>query len=66
MELIPNYDAWKLDDGMSDDKPVCQCEHCDAELYEGEDVIELDGEYFCEMECLIDFIGARKTTAEKH
>lgn len=37
---------------------VCECPNCDREIYEGEDVLEYEGELFCDAGCLIEYLGA--------
>lgn len=39
-EVIPFYDKWKLDSGQDDEKTVGKCEHCDREIYEGDEIYE--------------------------
>lgn len=47
--------------------PITHCPVCGEPIYEGDDVYELDtGEIVCrDVECLTEFIGAEKTTAER-
>jgi formylmethanofuran dehydrogenase subunit E len=49
MGEIINYDKWKLDSGQ-EVAPVAKCEECSAELYENDEVINVDGDYVCD-EC---------------
>lgn len=37
-----NYDKWKLKSPWDDEKVFCHCEHCDSEIYEGEEYMEVD------------------------
>ena len=41
----------------SDIKPKRLCDKCEAELYEGDEVEELDSDIFCSIECAARFIG---------
>lgn len=44
-------------DEPDESKPITTCDECDAELYEGDQVLEFDNEEFCSSECLISKIG---------
>ena len=37
------YDNWKLKSPWDDEKVFCNCEHCEEEIYEGEEYFEVDG-----------------------
>lgn len=39
-----------------EDKPVqkCDSDHCDTELYEGDEVIEVGGYHYCSKECVTE------------
>jgi hypothetical protein len=37
-----------------DEKPVCTCDYCDADLYEGETVYKINGEVYCSTQCVAD------------
>ncbi len=41
-----------------DDVIVGRCDYCGGEIYEGEDVYEIDGDIIHE-ECLLDFVKNR-------
>jgi hypothetical protein len=43
---------------------VARCSYCETEFYEGDSVLEYDGEYYCDNICLKEGIGARWTTLE--
>jgi hypothetical protein len=38
-EIIPFYDKWKLASGRDDEVVVHHCEHCDGEIYKGEEFL---------------------------
>ncbi|PED63999.1 hypothetical protein [Priestia megaterium] len=51
----------------TESRPVCKCESCDRELFEGEDVVEVYDirtvqSTFCSDECLLNHIGACRRT----
>lgn len=37
------YDEWVTRTPEDDEKIFCYCEHCDGEIYEGEEYLEVDG-----------------------
>lgn len=45
-------DAWLMPD--DEPEPVLYCDHCDEPIYEGDEVWEYGGEWFCSDECLLD------------
>lgn len=54
-----------LEDDRDENSPVGYCEHCGAEIYEGDDIIEIDGEMICDdIDCLLGHTGAVRTSAE--
>jgi hypothetical protein len=53
---IPNYDRWKLDDGIGVEKVVCQCDQCDSDIYEGQEGYVSDSGRFCDRDCAIEFL----------
>jgi hypothetical protein len=67
-EIIPFYDRWKLSCGHEDEVIVGRCEHCDGEIYEGEEVYETN-EGTVHEECFNDFaiecLDAHQTYAER-
>ena len=38
-------------------KPVATCEQCKCTLFEDEVFLKFDGDYFCEDDCFMEFIG---------
>ena len=38
---------------------VGHCEDCQSAIYYGDEVIELDGDYYCDYRCLMKHLGAR-------
>lgn len=40
---------------FEDENPVCQCTHCEEDLYEGEWHFEADEKVFCNKECFTDW-----------
>lgn len=56
---IPNYDRWKLADGIGIDnrKVVGECANCLDDIYEGSEVWrDISGEYdVCSLGCLAQF-----------
>ena len=52
----------RFEEDNSDEKPVCHCEECGEELFEGEDddIWELDGVILCSIDCLIKHVGAER------
>lgn len=51
MEHIPNYDEWKTT--PPEPEPVARCDCCGCDLYEGDYLYTVYGEYLCE-DCLND------------
>lgn len=47
------------------EEPVVNCTGCYANLFAGEEVVVLDGECFCDMDCLSHYIGARVVELEE-
>ena len=48
-----------LEDDREEPRVVGTCSHCGEEIYEGDDIIEVDGEMICDsMECLKGFLDA--------
>lgn len=52
---IPNYDSWKLSSGQEQLKVVLKCDHCDEEIFEGEEYFLLDGESL-RSECIEGYV----------
>lgn len=48
--MIPNYDRWKLDDGIGIEKVACKCEGCDEEIYVGHEAFKTDDGLFCDLD----------------
>ena len=42
----------------TDEKPVCHCEQCEKELFEGDGVYKTQDGYFCSDDCILEFSGA--------
>lgn len=51
VENIPGYDEWKTT--SSEPNPKAKCDSCGCDLYEGDYLYTVDGEYLCE-DCLND------------
>lgn len=49
---LPRYDEWKTTP-PEEPKPKAYCSHCDKDLYEGDALYDINGEYWCE-DCLDD------------
>ena len=49
---LPGYDEWKTTP-PEEAKPKAYCSHCDKDLYEGDALYDINGEYWCE-DCLDD------------
>lgn len=47
------------EDEEKEPQVVAFCTHCGHALYEDEEVIELEGMFFCDTECLMKDIGAK-------
>lgn len=41
-----------------DSEVVSECSCCGTDLFAGEEVIGFDDEYFCDKECLVDWLSA--------
>lgn len=52
MEAIPNYDNWKTTP-PDDPKPVAYCSLCGEPLYEGDGILDVLGDMWCE-KCIDD------------
>lgn len=39
-------------------KPVAYCDVCDRPLYPGDEAIYMDGDWFCDVPCLLARVGA--------
>lgn len=50
MENIPGYDAWKTTP-PEEGKPVMYCKSCGEPLYEGDSVLDVCGDVWCD-ECV--------------
>lgn len=42
---------------------VGNCEHCTAEIFLGDEIIEYSDELYCDYKCLMERIGAREVCA---
>ena len=42
-------------------KPVCACDWCGTDLYEGSEVFTVNGDTYCEAECVANAYCARET-----
>lgn len=51
MESLPNYDNWKTTPPELTDKPVAHCSLCGAPLYEGDGILDVFGDVWCD-ECV--------------
>ena len=51
IEMIRNYDVWKLDSPVAYPKPLCKCGECNSDMHDGDSVIAYNGEYYCGEEC---------------
>lgn len=40
---------------FEDMKPICQCEMCGNDLYEGDEIIKTDKHKFCDKTCFLDW-----------
>lgn len=45
--------------------PLTTCDCCDAELYEGDDVVKFDGEVFCSTDCFLEYMDVRTEVLER-
>lgn len=54
MQAIPNYDKWKLLNPYDLEILVSYCPLCDGEVYKGEEVFNVEGEYVHE-ECFEEY-----------
>jgi hypothetical protein len=52
---IPNYDKWKLDSGQDDEVVFCHCDHCDGEIYEGEEYLDIENGHRIHEDCYDDY-----------
>lgn len=43
----------RFDESIPDQKWVCSCAYCGNDLYEGEEVVEFDGDIYCDTDCLL-------------
>lgn len=50
--MIPGYDEWKTST-PNDSEPVEHCDICDAPIYVGDYLTDINGEKWCD-ECLND------------
>lgn len=68
IDFPKGYDDWKLSSGQDDEVVVCICEHCDNEIYEGEEIYETN-EGTVHEECFEEFaegcLDAHRTVAER-
>lgn len=53
--MLKGYDAWKLQCGLEDEVVVCECEHCEGEIYEGEDVFKVEDGLLIHEDCLLEY-----------
>lgn len=58
--MLPRYDDWKLHDGIGIENHMGSCGQCGTELFEGDSTFSYDGDYFCEVDCLAENIGAKE------
>lgn len=56
-----------LSDDRDEAREIGCCSHCGEEIYEGDDIIEVDGEMICDsMDCLKGYLDAKSVdTTEK-
>lgn len=48
-----------------EETPVAHCAECDGELYEGDQVVECEGQCFCDRECLASYLLETNLWEEK-
>ena len=62
MSFERDFDTWLTttpDDSLN---PVSDCDTCGAVLYEGYEVIEFNGDYYCDTDCLLNSIDYLEIT----
>lgn len=49
-------------DELEEKHPIARCEHCGELIYEDNDdvYIDSDGNYFCSIECVLEYYGVNK------
>jgi len=56
---MPNLDRFSQplhgETYFEDEKPVCQCAECENDLFEGEWHYEADGQFFCDVDCFLEW-----------
>lgn len=48
MECIPGYDSWKTAPPEPSEQPVAYCSLCGAALYEGDGILDVFGDMWCD------------------
>lgn len=57
-------DRFREPDYRDEPKVICDCEDCGTEIYKGQDVVKHDGMYFCDIDCVINWLDVCYITAE--
>ncbi|MEH7117244.1 hypothetical protein V7128_07455 [Neobacillus vireti] len=65
MAQIIDFPRFREPDHRDEPKILKYCVNCDAELYEGQDVTEFDGEYFCDDDCCHKYYDIKTVTLEE-
>lgn len=52
---ITNYDNWKLASGRDNEKIICDCDHCDGEIYHGQEYYLIRNSDRVHEECFSDY-----------
>lgn len=51
-----NYDSWIERNPNEHIKPVCQCEQCSTDMFQGEEaIVDFEGNTFCSEDCLTEY-----------
>lgn len=58
-----NFGNWLPDD--CEEIKVCECPNCDRDLNVGDDVVEYDGEFYCDTDCLLECLSITRVTLDK-
>jgi len=56
MQYFPNDDEPKI---------LAYCPHCNEPIYEGDEVYEFDGQWFCTENCILEYLEVKRVTAEE-
>lgn len=56
------FDKWLTTTPEDSLTTLAECECCGAELYEGYEVIEFNGDYYCDTDCLLNSIDYLEIT----